>query len=70
LHRLGRVSYGIYLYHLIVLDLCLRLVTPNGPISQALLLALTIGLSWLVAELSFRVMEAPIMRLRKRFGAH
>jgi len=70
LRRLGRVSYGVYLYHLLVLDFSLRLISPNAPFYQALLLMTVIILSWLVAEASFRFMEKPLLRLRGRIGSH
>ncbi len=70
---LGSISYGLYVYHWIVLRLVLRFVdtvwthmrwaAPETPIVVVLTLALTI----LCAALSYRFFESPILRLKKRF---
>lgn len=69
--RIGQVSYGIYLYHLIALDLTLRLgarLGLAGDSSDTGLMWLLLGsyslLSWAMAELSFRTLEAFFRRFR------
>lgn len=57
--RVGVASYGMYLYHLIALDLVnrsLRLVLEE--VSRWLSLPLYFILAYLIAELSFRTLEA------------
>jgi len=71
LQFLGRISYGIYLYHALVLYFV------NGvydQVFQAETIILNIpkffvvtAVSVLVAHLSYRFIESPISRLRKRF---
>ena len=64
LARIGVVSYGIYLYHLLALDVTVRLLTLAGLISPwAIFLGYT-ALSWLMAEVSFRTLEAYFHRFR------
>jgi len=62
--RFGAVSYGIYLYHLLALDVTNRVAgmldVTNG---WALLIAYSL-LSYLVAEISFRTLEAYFHRFR------
>jgi peptidoglycan/LPS O-acetylase OafA/YrhL len=64
--HLGRISYGVFLWHLLALDLVFRL-TPLTPfqghalVVAALLLPLSLGL----AELSLRVVEQPALRLKR-----
>lgn len=63
LDYLGRISYGIYVYHMLVIVLVLLFVPHwnRWVLSLAILIA-TIG----VAALSFFVMEERLLRLRKR----
>ena len=64
---LGSISYGIYLYHTMILWLIDRVCTPRhihlGPFA---LFVLVSALSICVAALSFRYFETPIMRSRHR----
>jgi peptidoglycan/LPS O-acetylase OafA/YrhL len=69
MRRIGVVSYGIYLYHLLVLHFVGKALLALG-VSATPLVFLANGLcAWLVAELSFRFFEAPIMALRPRPAA-
>jgi peptidoglycan/LPS O-acetylase OafA/YrhL len=65
LRWIGRVSYGLYLWHFPVLDLVRRMEL-SGPVTIVLALAL----SFAVTALSFYFWEQKFVRLRKRFGAH
>ena len=65
------MSYGIYLYHLIALDLTARLglglgipgIIGEGPALWLLLIAYSL-VSWAMAEISFRTLEAWFRRFR------
>lgn len=67
LARVGVVSYGIYLLHPFALDAARRMVE-RGIVPAAALFPLTLALSWGIAELSFRLYEQPILRLKGRFA--
>jgi peptidoglycan/LPS O-acetylase OafA/YrhL len=64
---LGSISYGIYLYHTMVIWLIDRVCAPRhihlGPFA---LFVLVSALSICVAAASFRYFETPIMRSRHR----
>lgn len=64
--RVGVVSYGIYLYHLVVLDVVGRLFDKLGVSSIALTFVVYGILSWIVAEISFRTFETFFQRFRPR----
>ncbi len=67
LRALGRVSYAVYLLHVSVLAVLWPLL-PAGAHSAwdgVGWLALTLGITWVLAEISMRVFEAPMLR---RFG--
>lgn len=69
---LGRISYGVFLLHLTVLEIVRQaLGVPVFSGSFWRVLAWTVSLSLLVAWASLRAVEEPVMRLRNRGpGAH
>jgi peptidoglycan/LPS O-acetylase OafA/YrhL len=62
----GMVSYGIYLLHMLALNLVRRAVPEQG---FALYFPLTLGLSVLLAGLSYRYFESRFLRLKERLAA-
>lgn len=65
MERIGALSYALYLVHFTMLFLVARAL-PGWPAVAVALLAL--ALSLLLAQLSFRYIEAPCARLRKRLA--
>jgi peptidoglycan/LPS O-acetylase OafA/YrhL len=64
--RLGRVSYGVYLWHLLAsLALAERIAFPHAlrPVYWVAAYALTLA----AAALSYRIVEAPALGLKRRF---
>jgi peptidoglycan/LPS O-acetylase OafA/YrhL len=68
--RLGRISYGLYVFHmpaLMCVDYALVKIMPaNGMFLKA---TLGFGLTVAAAELSYRYFETPFLRLKARFAA-
>ncbi|WP_246053165.1 acyltransferase family protein [Actinocorallia herbida] len=67
---LGRVSYGIYLWHAILLLVLVRLLGPRVhtlPFAFGVLLALTLLVTLPAAGLSHRFLEEPVRRLGTRW---
>ena len=64
----GKVSYGVFLWHLLVLELVFR-ATGFAPFTGhvVLMTALVIPLSLLVAGLSLRLVEQPALALKRRW---
>ena len=60
---LGQVSYGIYLWHLFALKLCLRI--PG--LTSAEVLVITLGLTVLLAATSWHFFESPILDAARRY---
>ena len=80
---IGRRSYGLYLWHWVILAIAEVLFSlyggglhPAGPGEQRIVAALPFGVviavSFLAAELSYRYVELPALRVKRRFqgGAH
>jgi len=72
---LGKISYGLYLYHYAsiycakeLLKLAGRALPLDTGISNALAFVLAMGLSVLLAALSYRFIESPFLRRKQRFA--
>lgn len=69
IQRIGKVSYGMYLYHLIVAHFISKgIKVTNIEWGQALF-AGTMITTWVVAELSYRYYETPFLSMKARFGS-
>lgn len=64
--HLGRISYSLYLYHWLVL-LAVSVCLPDAPLT--LRLPLFYGLSLVLAEVSYRWIERPAIRLGHRLSS-
>jgi peptidoglycan/LPS O-acetylase OafA/YrhL len=71
---LGRISYGLYMYHPIAIALAIHALGPlisdnyRGWLSNAAVYILSFGLSVLVASASYHFFEQPFLRLKSRFA--
>lgn len=64
LRYIGKISYGVYLWHIPVIILSGHVATSNVTMRPWIASALTLG----IAALSFRYFETPFLRLKERFG--
>jgi peptidoglycan/LPS O-acetylase OafA/YrhL len=69
LRRIGIVSYGIYLYHMLVWYFVNRAMERLGLASQPLFFAANTLGSWALAELSYHGFESKVLALKARFAA-
>lgn len=70
---LGRLSYGIYLYHVPVYVVCNLFLFPvidklNHQYAYYIFFGVNVGLVVLVAWLSWNVIEAPVLKCKKYFS--
>lgn len=63
--QIGVISYGIYLMHMIAANVVRRLLGHQSGVDVFLL---TCGLVYVMAWLSFRYFETPVLRLKGRFA--
>ena len=74
IHYLGKISYGIYIYHSAVIVFCINAIhllfgkNLSIAVFNILLYPSVIGLTILVCELSFRFVETPLLRLKEKFN--
>jgi peptidoglycan/LPS O-acetylase OafA/YrhL len=69
MRRIGVVSYGMYLYHLLVMHFVLKGLNAAGTINGFTAFVGTALATWAVAELSYRFFESPFLALKKRYGS-
>jgi len=70
LDYLGKISYGIYIYHPLVIILwifVLNQMNMNDTLKYILIYTGIIGITILTAHLSFHYYEKPFLKLKKRF---
>src|SRR6185436_11014013 len=60
---LGRISYGLYVWHLLALAIASLLLKKYSPLHALFGFALTI----LISAISYRWLEQPFLKLKKRF---
>ena len=67
--RLGRISYGLYVYHVMAIGLAAAILGPQlGKLTLiASRLALAFGLTVAMAAASYRYLETPFLALKRRF---
>jgi peptidoglycan/LPS O-acetylase OafA/YrhL len=68
---LGKVSYGLYLYHLVGLTVAFRVLeatTVRGPGAWWLLAAVAFAVTVAIALVSYEVLERPVLRFKERFA--
>ncbi|MFD1552305.1 acyltransferase family protein [Putridiphycobacter roseus] len=71
-NHLGKISYGLYLYHLIIMYLIQRFISPhildNSPVfNLALLLSINGLATYFLAALSYLYFEKPFLSIKKNF---
>ncbi len=66
LSYLGKISYGLYMYHPIAIVLAIKLMLAIGGINNWILYPLALAFTIFIAALSYRYFETPFMRLKKK----
>jgi len=66
---LGKISYGLYVFHVLCLDLTNRWMGVAGQPAYLLLkIFVALGSTCVLAALSYRFIESPFIRLKERFA--
>jgi peptidoglycan/LPS O-acetylase OafA/YrhL len=69
IRRIGTVSYGIYIYHLLVYWPIANLFNRLGIRSSIFFFLADLICTWCLAEVSYRLYESKFLSLKQRFGA-
>ena len=67
LRWIGRRSYGIYLYHFPIFLALGVLIRENSPLNYLLVTALRLALTIFAAAVSYRFIERPVLRYKRRY---
>jgi peptidoglycan/LPS O-acetylase OafA/YrhL len=67
LRWIGRRSYGIYLYHFPIFMALGILIREHSPVNYFLVTTLRFAVTIFVAEVSYRFIERPVLRYKKRY---
>jgi len=68
LQYLGKISYGLYVYHLTCIRIIDKVLFAHwGSLGIVLRSVVALGLTSLVAAISYRFLESPFLRLKRRF---
>lgn len=65
--RIGQISYGMYVYHLLVLHIVVALLSAYFQYFSLLKFLTCFAMTAIIAELSFRFYETPLLRLKANF---
>ncbi len=68
MQRIGRVSYGIYLFHVLIIGLLIQVLHLHPGENHNLLFPVAVMATFVTADLSFRFFESPILRLKARYS--
>jgi len=67
LHYLGKISYGLYMYHPIAIVISLNLLLFLNQVADLWLYPLSVGITILIAGLSYRYYESFFLKFKSRF---
>ena len=74
LRRIGKISYGLYIYHCLVFLIFqdsgfyrMLVLWPHNTLAQIISTVIQLLLAYAIAELSWRFIETPILRLKRYF---
>ena len=62
--RLGKISYGVYVYHFPLLQIGLSFIAPSNQIERIGFFVGWVAATIVIAEVSFRYLEQPFLRLK------
>ncbi len=66
LNFLGRISYGLYMYHSVIIVLVLILIKDS--FSDPLIHIISIALTIIIAALSYKYFEYPFIKMKRPFS--
>ncbi len=73
LNYLGKISYGIYMYHFMVIPFVLwvfkrYLISDSGIIENIVIYCFTVSLTILISGLSYRFIEKPFIKMKSKYS--
>ncbi len=66
---LGKISYGLYVFHILCLTLTIHIFSPSGGTAMVVgKVVFALGLTCVLAMLSYTFLESPFIRLKDKFA--
>jgi peptidoglycan/LPS O-acetylase OafA/YrhL len=68
LQYLGKISYGLYVYHMLCIRIAERILRhESGFLHQVLRIVLSLGITIVLSAVSYALLEKPFLNLKRRF---
>jgi len=69
---MGNISYGIYMYHTLVIAIVLKFISPyfqdmGNVVFNIVLYVLATIITWVLAAVSYKMFEMPFLKLKEKF---
>jgi peptidoglycan/LPS O-acetylase OafA/YrhL len=68
LHYLGKISYGLYMYHILAIVICIKTLLYTNQLHDWLLYPLSIVITIIMASLSYELFESRFIKRKKRYS--
>jgi peptidoglycan/LPS O-acetylase OafA/YrhL len=67
LEYLGKISFGLYVYHMLSISITDRVMPGGGPWYDCIKFLLAFGITAVISSISYTVLEKPFLKLKRRF---
>jgi peptidoglycan/LPS O-acetylase OafA/YrhL len=65
---LGQISYGLYMYHYVMISLSLKMLAGMGVVNNVLIYILSLFLTVLISSISYEFFEKRFLKLKPKFS--
>lgn len=69
LSYLGKISYGLYMYHAIAVVIAIKLVQHFSVQSDAIIYTVTFAITITISAFSYRFFESPLLKIKEKFSS-
>lgn len=65
--KMGEISYGLYMYHQIIIAMCINVLLKYDKFNNSLLYIFTFAITILISILSYKFLEKPFIQKKKHY---
>ena len=66
---LGQISYGLYVFHVMIMTMFRRAIAPENGSGVIIFAVASLAMTIVVSALSYKYYETPFLRLKSRFAS-